>query len=534
MNNHVDSAPLLVPLLERHLDEIAADWSERIYRNASFHPDERWLETLLASSTRGLRAIIDALATGSDAALNAYLGDLCRGSLRSGFESGEVSEAILLCKDAAMPVISRADALQLDEMWAAVSELDACLRRMVGYFNTLYAAEMNQRLVQQHEHIMAMLKLSEKPAETLEIDEVLRYVAQGIIDSIEVDHCDFYLASDDQQHLIPRPGISKHPRPSHQIDAFLNHPPDKTSDVFLRQVMERKEPLISDNAASDSRVNREVAGPMHTKSILAVPLVSHNQVFAIAITGTFADIRAFTAEQIEMARDIARAATLVIENTRLHQQTRYMAVLEERERLAREIHDDIAQVLSVLNLQTSFVQELLANRQVEQAQAFLAGMKNMAADAHADSREAIFSLRHGVSTAGEFLTMLQAHVDRYRNLYGIDVHLDVEETAITELSASAVNQLPRIIQEALTNVRKHASASLVWVRMEKNGAFLTVTIEDNGQGFEPGDARRKDGGGVGLQVMRERAESLGGALDIKAQSGRGAQIIARIPLSNRK
>lgn len=529
MNNNAEPTQILAPFLEGHLDEISADWSERIYQNASFHPDDRWRESLLCSTAWGLKAIIDALTTGSYDPLQHYLVSLTRTSLRSGFESGEVSESILLCKEAVLAALRSAGVLSCDGLCDVIAELDTCLRRAIGYFVTIYDTEVSRRIQNQHEHIMAMLKLSEKPAETLEIDEILDYVAQALIDSIEVDHCDFYLVSDDQQHLIPKLGVSRFPQPAERVEAFLNHPPDKTSDVFLQQVMEQKEPLVCDNAAIDSRVAREIAGPMKTKSILALPLVSHQKVFAIANTGTFTDYRAFTAEQIEMARDIARAATLLIENTRLHQQTRYLAVLEERDRLAREIHDDIAQVLSILSLQASYVEELLRNGQTEQAQTFLAAMKKTAAEGNIDAREAIFSLRHGPSSAAEFLPMLQAHVERYHKLYGIDVHLDIQEAAIMELSASAVNQLPRIIQEALTNVRKHANADSVWVRMQTNDDDMTVCIEDNGRGFVPEELQKQDRSGIGLQVMRERAESLGGTLRIDSQVDRGTRIVAHIP-----
>ncbi len=522
----------LAALLEQHLEEIANSWAEKGYQIASFFPSEGWLDDLRASMTTGLRALIDVLTTGSCASLKTYLVDVSVTCLRSGFENCEATEAMLLCKDAVMAVIRR-EVVDTDTVWAMISELDTCLRLMVGHFNTLYIAETNRNLREQHEQIVSMLRIGAGDPESIDIDEVLRQVAEGIMAAVETDHCDFYLMDEAQNRLIPKCGVSKSPLSPEARQAFLSQPPDLTTDAFYRELVQRKQPLVAYNAQIDSRVNKEVVEAMGARSVLAVPLVANDRVFAVAATGTFQEYRTFTDEQIELAWDFARAATLVLENARLRQQNRQMAALEERERLAREIHDNLAQTLGILRLQASNIDDLVHRGQFEQAHIFLDEMKKTAAEAHVDAREAIFGLRHSASSASEFLPTLRTYLERFRATCGIEAQLVVRNETDLVLPGAAVIQLTRVIQEALTNVRKHARAHAAWVRLEQDDGQLSVMIEDDGEGFDLAEVSRKASGGVGLQIMRERAESLGGVLHIDTEPGKGTRIVAQIPLSSR-
>jgi signal transduction histidine kinase/plasmid stabilization system protein ParE len=533
-NNQTETTQALIPLLDEYLDEVAAAWAALIYLNASFHPGDTWLEELVGSTTYALRTIVEALTTGSYVALKDYLTSLMHACLRSGFENGEVTEALLLCKDALLPLILKTYSTDSDLAWSALSDLNAISRWMVVQFNTLYATETNRHLRAQHEHIVSMLKIGEKSSDSVNIDEVLHQVAEGIMAAIDVEHCDFYLIDESQTRAVAKVGVSRTPHTPEAIQSFLDNPPNLNTDGFYCELMERKKPLITDKAQDDPRVNQTVVQAMGAKTVLAVPLVANDRVLAVAVTGTFRDYRAFTEEQIEMAWDIARAATLVIENTKLHQQIRCMAAIEERARLAREFHDNVAQSLSILKLQASHIEDLLHRGENEQVQEFVVKMKKTATEAHADTRDAIFSLRHSASTVSEFQETLRTYVDRYCRTYEIETELVLcDKEAMAALPTDAVIQLPRIIQEALTNVRKHASASAVRVLLEKTDHHFTVTVEDNGQGFDSSAILSKDCG-VGLQIMRERAESLSGHLEVNSTPGRGTRIIVQVPLPERR
>ncbi|MCC6615099.1 MAG: GAF domain-containing sensor histidine kinase [Anaerolineae bacterium] len=519
----------LSALLEQHIEEIAEAWAEMTYHNASFHPGELWSDVVRISTRQCLTAITDSLRTGSHAALKEFLANLSGACLRSGLETGNVTEFLLLSKDAVLAVISRYD-FDPEVVWAVNLKLDACLRYVVGRFNTLYAADMNRCLREQHEHIVSMLKFGEQGGDALDIDEVLHHVALGIMAAAQVEHCDFYLVDEHRGQLVPKRGISSGPIPDLALERFLNRRLNLAEDPFFLELLERKEPMFCPNLLEDPRVNKEVVSASDAKSIMAIPLVANHRVLAVALAGAFNAYRAFTDEQVELAWNVARAATLVIENARLHQQTRLMAALEEREWLAREIHDNLAQSLSILKLHASKVNELLTSGDVEQAQHFLTEMVSMASEAHTDAREAIIGLRSNTSSAADVKPTLEAYLNRFSCAYGVQTRLVVQDEISIALPSRAFVQLTRIVQEALANVRKHANAHEVCITLGHDDAHLTLTIEDDGQGFDLAQVISQDNGGVGLQIMRERAESLGGQLDIDTQPGRGTRIMVRISL----
>jgi len=265
--------------------------------------------------------------------------------------------------------------------------------------------------------------------------------------------------------------------------------------------------------------------------VLALPCVVKGRVVAVAWAPTFDDCRAFAEEQIGLACGLVNAAAIAIENARLHQQMEQMAVIKERGRLSREMHDNLSQALGILKLTSSLSSGLLAEGQIEQVQTNLRQMRDVAAEAYTDAREAIFGLRTTALRGADFLPELHKYLTKYRTSYGLDARLEADNESVSVLTSQVTLQAFRIIQEALVNVRKHANADQVWVRIEPDDGRVRIAIEDDGQGFDPAQPATDARHGLGLQAMRERAESVGGWLEIDAQSGRGTRIVAWLPLS---
>jgi len=251
----------------------------------------------------------------------------------------------------------------------------------------------------------------------------------------------------------------------------------------------------------------------------------------VAIALTRADCPAFTDEQIELARSLADAAALAIENARLYQQREQWAVTKERARLSREIHDDLAPMLGSLQLRASFIAELLSDGQVVQARANLCELQDMISEAYTDVREEIFSLRANVSPGMAFLPTLREYLADYQVHYGMDVQLEIKGRGEASLAGSAQVQVIRIIQEALTNVRKHARTRRASVCIERDNGCVRVSVQDGGQGFEPAGVLAKDRQYIGLQVMSERAESIGGTLTLESQTGTGTTVVLVVPVA---
>jgi signal transduction histidine kinase len=224
---------------------------------------------------------------------------------------------------------------------------------------------------------------------------------------------------------------------------------------------------------------------------------------------------------------------VAIENARLYQQVRRLAILEERDRLAREMHDQMAQALGYLTMRASILGELSSGPQTDPVQAGLLELKQIANELYIDVRSAIFNLRTTDFSGLGFLPTLREYLDDYQMHHGMDVELVVESDSLA-FSPEVDIQLLHIIQEALTNVRKHAQASRVWVRFERQDSFLLITVEDDGRGFDPAWLNREGRWYFGLQIMRERAESIGGSLELDSWPGRGTRVLMRMPFPTEK
>lgn len=223
--------------------------------------------------------------------------------------------------------------------------------------------------------------------------------------------------------------------------------------------------------------------------------------------------------------DQRRAQTQVV------QQQQMLAALREREYLARELHDSVGQVLAFVSAQGQTARILLARGEAAAADVHMARLIEVAHEADIDVRESILGLRAPLAPQGFFVT-LAAYLDQYQQRYGIRTHLskppDLADGALDPLVEL---QLLRIIQEALTNARKHAHASSVDVTFVLQDGQAQITLQDDGCGFDPEQALNDGAGRLGLRVMRERAEEVAGSVELDARPGRGTGIVVKVPLA---
>lgn len=205
------------------------------------------------------------------------------------------------------------------------------------------------------------------------------------------------------------------------------------------------------------------------------------------------------------------------------------AVMQERERLSRELHDGAAQLVAHLLLRLDTIKELVGADRQQEAQAELERLHGVADELYEDIGESITGIRANVTEQG-LSGALQDYVDQFEERHGIPVSLHTDAVA-DQFSPLAAFQLFRIIQEALTNVRKHAGARQATVTLTSTGRQqLKIVIADDGRGFTLGGQGDDKARRLGLTSMRERVEALGGVFQVNHQPGSGAQIIAVIPL----
>ncbi len=213
------------------------------------------------------------------------------------------------------------------------------------------------------------------------------------------------------------------------------------------------------------------------------------------------------------------------------QAQRVMATLQERERLARELHDDLAQELALINLQAQLAGDLLEAGQAEQARAQLQQLAKEARQAQGHVRGEISQLLHGIAAGEDFQKALGRFIHTFQQTYGIDVQfiLPLQDQRTPTFEPATEVQLLRIVQEALTNIRKHAMATQVHVTLTSEIDCAQLVIEDNGTGFDLKNLPVSQQS-YGLGIMSERAREFNGQLNVESAPGAGTRIVVRAPV----
>jgi signal transduction histidine kinase len=225
----------------------------------------------------------------------------------------------------------------------------------------------------------------------------------------------------------------------------------------------------------------------------------------------------------EVRQDLRALQAANAELERMRDADVVRATLEERGRLAREIHDGLAQDLWYAKLkQARLVQatdlpgdtRTTANEVLSAIDAALA-----------DARQAVSALRAESATGAGLETLVRDLFEDFTDRFGLRGSLEVDDD-LPAISARGQAEVLRIVQEALNNVRKHADATVVRLRLERADSAVRISITDNGQGFDPADVPADR---YGLRTMRERAEMIGARLTIRSEASGGTAVVVDVP-----
>lgn len=265
------------------------------------------------------------------------------------------------------------------------------------------------------------------------------------------------------------------------------------------------------------------------KSLLAVPIPCKGPFLGnLYLTEKLGAIE-FTPDDEDTLERFALQAALAIDNAHLHQQVADLAIAEERIRIAHEMHDGLAQVLGYVNTKVQAAEMYLKREKTPEAAAQLRELASAARQAYSDVRQSIVGLRTLPDAHKTLSDVLQEFLERWQEMSGIQTSLTIENDV--PLKPSVELQLVRIVQEALTNVRKHSRGSTARVEIRRRNGRVVTSIIDNGVGFSAGARTRGEFPQFGLTTMRERAESVGGTLAIESTPGTGTAIRFEVPLS---
>jgi len=320
-----------------------------------------------------------------------------------------------------------------------------------------------------------------------------------------------------------------------RIDLTLGDLPPQARSILngiLQGVLASGEPLLLGDVSGDperlqTSPEDALAAPFRY-ALIAAPLLSpERQVLGVLMVGN-RRARSLHQRQLALLQTIAGQVALVVQNASLMAELEFQSMIQERARLAREIHDGLAQTIGFLKLQSAQLRNILARGEIERARQYLDLFYSTLSEAYQDARQAIDGLRISPDECG-LAGWLAQTTNEFRDLSGLNVELDLKEIHAA-ISPEVQAQLIRIMQEALNNVRKHASAQAVRVVCRETIDDLWLEVQDNGQGFLPEDvaiASRH-----GLRSMRERADLIGADFQVVSRPQEGTIVRLRLPVDN--
>jgi signal transduction histidine kinase len=314
-------------------------------------------------------------------------------------------------------------------------------------------------------------------------------------------------------HIVPA-SESQHPAVSHPLPVggrpVSTFPTDRPETYVLCQ-----------EVSGMPEENRAYISSLGVRTLLTVPMsLGKETVGWICVRSTEAD-PAWLESQSYLAEALAGQATLAVHMARLNEQARQAAVLEERNRIARDIHDTLAQGLTGVIVNLEAASRTLKKYSMEQALEHLESARSLAQAGLDEARLSVRALRPEVLQHADLAHALQSLLKRVEGSGALKARLALSGEKMV-LPADVESELLRIAQEGVTNVLKHARAGRVEVRLTFSAHSVTLSIADNGVGFD--SSAHHDG--FGLLGMRERAERIGARLLVSSRSGQGTRVEA--------
>lgn len=385
----------------------------------------------------------------------------------------------------------------------------------------------DEELQRQVRSLKALNQVMLTASQSLVLDDVLHNALDAVLQVMEADAAWIYLVEDGDTSLR----LHAHRGLSATLAALAGEA--EIGQGLGGWVVQFGQTLLVDDVAGDERLDFPPAVDEGLRSLAAVPLRAKEAIVGALGAATRTD-RCFSSAEVELLSAIGSQIGIAVENARLYQRSRRAAVLEERNRLAREIHDALAHGLTGIVVQLEAT-ERLAQRRPDQALASLQRARDLARRSLQEARRSVWGLR---PTSLEDLTLaeaLEARVAALRDECGLEASFGISGSRRGggRLAPDVELNLFRIAQEALSNVQRHAQAESVHVQLDYGLAHLRLIIEDDGVGLPERLPDDGDGDGehqgFGLIGMRERAALLGGDLKVMTQLGHGVRIEVIVP-----
>ena len=426
----------------------------------------------------------------------------------------------------AFEIITRTVFADVVPSWVHVVVALAAVSLGAFLFSTFVFAtigRLERQVVERNRRLAILNALAADTSESLDVEQVATATTRNVRAALNLETAGLALVAEGGTglQLVGLDGLAGPFVPADGTRSLAEYDCECQKAVALGQ------PVVVVDAKESARC-AGLLGDERSRTCAAVPVKSKGRTTGALFVARERS-RPFARDELELISAVGSQVGAVLENARLFSKTEALAVLQERERVSREVHDGLAQTLGYLNVQMAIVDRLLTDDEPARARAELGEMAQVAREAYHDLRQAITDLRTPLSSAHGLRRTLRECAEAFSRHAGIPCHFEGHRGPPAAISPSVEVQLMRIVQEALTNVKKHAPGSEVWLSVEVRNNEAMVVISDNGSGFDV-ESALAGGRQFGLRTMKERAESVAGSLHIESSPGAGATVRVTVPL----
>jgi signal transduction histidine kinase len=379
--------------------------------------------------------------------------------------------------------------------------------------------ERDAAMTRRSEDASLLNNIASTLTSSLELDEILNKTLALVMDYMKVEAGEIFLLEDDKKTL--RMVLHR----GQAAEAFWNRNRFQIGDGFPGLVAQTGEPIVSLDLAKDARFLRDAVVQAGFHQIACLPLKASGTLIGVLSVATRGN-SPFDARDIQLLSAVGNWAGLSIENARLHQNARRLAVLEERERIGMDLHDGIIQSIYGVGLAMENIQHLLGDGETQAK----SRVKHAIDDLNQiirDIRAYILDLRPRQLNNENLLDGLKRLASEYRANTLASATVNGAKAKLDSLPQTHSTALFHICQESLANVAKHAAAKRVSVNVWTTDERVVMEIRDNGKGFDPEKMSKSIG--HGLANMQTRVRAVGGEVDISSAPGEGTTILAWVP-----
>lgn len=376
-----------------------------------------------------------------------------------------------------------------------------------------------EELTQRNEELSLINSLATAVGSAMDLEALQQEMLQRVIDLFEAGAGEIFLRDEADNTLCLAIHFGPAPEAFWEVNRF------RVGEGIIGAVAKSGKSMWVSDLASEPRFLSRAVIEAGFKSLVAVPLTARGQVVGV-LDLAFQTERRITPNEAGLLEAVGAGVGIAVENARLYRQARRLAVLEERERIAMDLHDGIIQSIYAVGLTLEYSRMLL-EEDTQEVKKRLAEAVDGLNQVIRDIRAYILDLQPARFQATSLADGLEVLVREFKANTLVEADLEIEHEALSISDREAAAALLHIAQEALANAGKHARAKRVRVSLKRVDGRVVLEVSDDGRGFDP--SARPHALGHGLSNMSERARHVGGELIIASRPGAGTTVTVRLP-----